>query len=121
MNGTCVGGCVNGTYNSGGTCKNCHPSCLTCDGQFNTNCFECAPNNYPDNGACTSNCPYGKVLNSSGLCSCSGDCATCVTTTTKCLSCLNTTYFIYNYTCNIKCPVTTYALGQQCVSCSSGC
>lgn len=121
LNGKCQGGCAAGTFNAGGVCSLCDRSCLTCDGPANTNCFNCSVGYSEIDGQCTSSCPTGKVNLLDGTCGCSGDCASCISLATKCLSCLEPSKFYFNYICYTACPASTYAIGQTCLSCTSGC
>lgn len=116
----CIGGCPDGTYNAGGMCMTCNIACLTCNGSSAANCIVCTSGYNMINGECISGCPAGTVsLNDT--CTCSGDCATCVNSTTTCLSCSDVSKFYYQYKCYSECPSTTYAIGQICYNCSSGC
>lgn len=58
---------------------------------------------------------------SNNFCGCEVPCATCTGTKTSCLSCLDPNFFLYNSNCYSPCPNATYAIGQQCFSCTSGC
>ena len=122
LDNRCTGGCTGRTYNLGGVCRTCHDACSTCDGPSDFDCLGCSLNYFPiSGGQCVNQCPYGSVMLSSNVCGCEVPCATCTGTNTSCLSCLDSNFFLYNFNCYSPCPNATYAIGQQCFSCTSGC
>jgi len=86
----------------------CKSSCKSCQPGDGTKCLTCHTGNFLLNGDCVSNCGAGLFADSrDGKCNpCSGDCVTCVGTSTNCLSCKAPKMMIAaGGACVDKCPI----------------
>ena len=141
----CVGTCPVGMYGSTARkCENCDPLCYTCI-QTSTFCTSCTNDTYIANSTgycicsdityqgycyyvcpnglnqylqtCVTVCPDGFYANIYHVCkACDPICATCVTTSTYCLTCSNETLVATNGICNCS-STMLYFLGDCYTSC----
>jgi hypothetical protein len=102
-------------------CTPCDPTCNGCTGRTNAQCISCRPGYYNVSGVCGSSCLPGSVVLSDNSCGCDGNCSTCATMSTQCLSCLNSTYLLYNSQCMLECPPSSYRSASTCLDCHQGC
>lgn len=129
---TCTSNCGSGYYGgydsitSQPTCIGCVAPCANCNSaSFCTSCST----GYLLGGICYTNCPFGYYISGAICAQCDGNCASCVTTSSKCLSCGLITglqsYLHVDNSCYTSCPTGTYASSTNgvflCVSCPVGC
>jgi proprotein convertase subtilisin/kexin type 5 len=140
----CLKSCPNGYYGepSNNTCVSCHPACALCFGPSTSQCSACRPDTtaspavyyylHYSTTICDLVCPYGQyAVNGSFTCDpCNMNCATCVTTSTFCLSCtyINSISIVYLFAnkCIIACPSGTWhnstqELNHECSTCHPYC
>ncbi len=95
-NNTCVSTCPTGTISQSGVCVSCYPNCASCSGASSTQCLTCTSPYLLSDGACVLECPSTTIEDAAlGTCvkneteagSCSGNCATCSTSSDYCLTC----------------------------------
>ena len=132
----CLTGCsfTLGTLSDQMTCLDvCHPSCLTCDGNLNTDCLSCQSGrlrynpNSSDTFQCIVSCPTGfyPSQDNTECLSCDSSCLSC-TNGTACLQCKSTYPLKVSASaslCYSTCPAKTYedtGLGK-CLDCDSSC
>lgn len=130
-NNYCYAACPLGMYPGAvNMCTNCTLSCLTCTGA--TVCTLCkegfALMSYGvGNVLCiaTSTCPNTTILSlsTSGVPSClpcTMPCASCVTSVTFCLTCIDG-YNFHNNTCVATCPAPYHSITALCLKCIPAC
>ena len=97
------------------TCQICN------DILFNFTCIKQCPDNYfEENSRCVTNCSTNYFINNKTCQKCDNSCLTC--NQIDCLTCQNS-YFLYDGTCNIDCPNSTYKnlTNKICSPCSYSC
>jgi hypothetical protein len=130
---SCVGGCPDGTFQEDvpvRRCRRCHPSCLTCAGEFDDMCRTCANGVYrqlqannTDIGRCVATCSGpGPFYTNNFVCTpCVPGCSDC--SMSYCTSCTYPNY-LYNDNhcgpCN-EAGYTTSGINCQPSSCTSNC
>jgi proprotein convertase subtilisin/kexin type 5 len=125
---TCIAGY--GITSNEYSCVRCSNTCTQC-AYLGTNCTACQTTGsfsaflYDDNltfPKCMTVCPAGSVgVNATRTCNlCAIGCATCVSVTTNCTSCI-ATYGLLNSTCYSICPNKYYLSGGNCLSCNPYC
>jgi hypothetical protein len=123
-NNRCVPGCPDGTfaYASNNTCLSCISPCEYCSTL--TNCLSCLNGFFYHNQSCNIACPAG-YAGVNRICQpCSGNCATCINSTTICETCLSNTYkYQLNNSCVSSCGNGLYVdiPSQTCVYCTAPC
>lgn len=125
---TCIAGY--GITSNAYSCVKCNATCTQC-AYTNINCTACQTTGnfsaflYYDGltfAKCMMICPVGSVgVNATRTCDlCATGCATCVSITTNCNSCI-ATYSLLNFTCYNPCPSQYYQNGVNCLTCSPYC
>lgn len=111
MDGSCLAACASGYWADSSTyqCELCDSSCETCDPPgTNSDCLTCSS---------------GRFKSSSGQClACDSECETCETSSSNCLSCTGTRYFLSNK-CLTLCDDGYYGntMNNLCTLCNAAC
>ena len=133
LNGSneCINVCVNTKefYNTPTVqCEPCHPSCSTCSGFLNSECFSCENGFFLENSTtCVASCTSDSEFENAGnnRCdSCHSTCKTCsASTKNDCLSC-NIVRFLESSKCRTACSLDNLfenSITNKCDSCHSLC
>ncbi|KAL4497778.1 hypothetical protein ABPG72_000533 [Tetrahymena utriculariae] len=108
-NGSCVAACPNGQFadESSKACYKCPEGCSSCTSY--TACTGCKPGFSPSQNTCVSS-------------SCTTPCATCTSTPTSCLSCVQL-YLQASNKCDSSCPSGYFKnpVNLTCTACPTGC
>lgn len=106
--------------NISASCSSCHPTCKSCWGGSNTNCYSCPSNRlYMSQYSCDCNTNYYDTLFPNYLCvACSLSCQTCSVASTNCTSC----YALSHLSNNVCiCNDGYYSNGAVCSPCVIQC
>ncbi|XP_033117888.1 extracellular matrix protein FRAS1-like [Anneissia japonica] len=120
----CVQECGIGYYESQSrSCKECFPTCLTCDREGPMGCQSCKSGFVlAHNGMCTSECYLG-FYNNNGICTaCEANCLSCISDST-CLQCVNPSAVLSYGECISTCAEQYYVdpLTRECKECDWKC
>ncbi len=104
-------------------CKQCHPSCKTCNGPSSTNCLSCFEGSI-SSGACT--CPAGTVRSESmpgGCTACPALCSACTdaVTCTGCTTPNNMIVVSLGIDSRCRCEGAAWLSGANCNACPDNC
>ena len=122
-------------YDNGGTCANCHSSCLTCNGALETNCLTCDQTSllykyyHVSTKKCLEFCYYSSQYldeSNNNCLSCHSNCLGCFgPNDNQCSACKSTKYLIYETnTCVTSCPIGSFFYTnnpKSCRKCPNGC
>ncbi|KAH8385207.1 hypothetical protein KR200_005715, partial [Drosophila serrata] len=115
-------GCHEAEYFSqaDGVCRSCHASCETCNGNLETNCMSCPPNQLLEQSRCVSGCQDGFFMETAGVCSpCLHTCSQCVSRT-NCSNC-SKGLELQNGECRTTCADGYYSDRGICAKCYLSC
>lgn len=122
--GTCIDDCdQNGQYPTfvdGNDCKDCDPSCQSCNGDGPDDCLTCISGLYFYNRMCNLECPSNTYKSDQECIDCNYPCKTCEENADKCTSCEDGYYLDTNnacHSCNESC--LTCSGPNTCLSCKS--
>ncbi|EWS76484.1 zinc finger lsd1 subclass family protein (macronuclear) [Tetrahymena thermophila SB210] len=140
----CLANCPQGTVEdplNSNLCVQCKSIFSNCDICDQNNCLKCLPNNFLNNGKCSSDCPlntYKNYQNNECVSSCNqsgyfadqnsksclqcntNTCSECVDTKDKCTKCIPGKFYYESLNqCYSDCPQKTYKdiLSQKCLPC----
>ncbi|EAR88128.2 zinc finger lsd1 subclass family protein (macronuclear) [Tetrahymena thermophila SB210] len=125
----CVSTCPDSYFAdlSSNTCKQCDPSCKTCNGSLSTNCESCTLPLYYNsiNKKCVANCDQNQYKDSTTVqcLDCDSSCQSCSgPQNTQCLSCSQSLYLDQNM-CKSNCQDGYYQNTQNntCSKCDASC
>ena len=127
----CIAACPSNTFDDSNICRDCNPTCLTCNGANAYQCLSCDPGNTQhkklSGNTCVENCPSNNY-DDSGVCrACHANCLTCDGgLENSCLTCdtgvtLTAKYHLSEKKCLPSCPSTTYDDSNICRNCHATC
>ncbi|KCV68378.1 TKL protein kinase [Fonticula alba] len=122
VDGRCVTACPLDTYQSGGTCYACSPTCASCSGPGLSACTACSGDRALLGGECLLDCPDGYFAEADHCALCHGSCATC-SSRDVCTSCKGQDMLQPDGLCAAGCPEGWGACPatNKCTACPAQC
>ncbi|XP_046698206.1 extracellular matrix protein FRAS1 [Silurus meridionalis] len=118
--GHCVHVCPHGFFPKGRVCAACHPSCVTCENDFE--CTACGGSLLLSGRQCVAACETGLYQDHTQCLSCHDSCSSCQGAGPQdCLSCADPAYLLKNGFCVAECGSGFYVSQSQCHACDSSC
>ncbi|EAR83182.2 hypothetical protein TTHERM_01006530 (macronuclear) [Tetrahymena thermophila SB210] len=119
------GSFLNQDIKTSNVCKDCHPTCLTCNGPKSDQCLTCLDPLLFKKGSCNLDCGLGFYPNKPICSPCHTECYSCFgPNNNQCLKCTgNRYYFKQTNSCLLECPETYFpnTHSNYCDPCNSKC